>query len=152
MKTTQKLYIFRLLLEWLLTLVYYRCSAIYIRSNCVDHLIFESHLLLAALLGHNGNTILSSLTESEINDVINKMFYIEGFMLSMAIPTKNYLSIEVIINTLRKLLTSANQQQIIMYLPSYLYAKIIGYVKTPYTTEIIYRLIVFFLNQNKPQK
>jgi hypothetical protein len=108
--------------------------------------------LLAALLGHNGNTILSSLTESEINDVINKMFYIEGFMLSMAIPTKNYLSIEVIINTLRKLLTSANQQQIIMYLPSYLYAKIIGYVKTPYTTEIIYRLIVFFLNQNKPQK
>lgn len=76
MKTTQKLYIFKLLLEWLLTLVYYRCSAIYIKSNCVDPLIFEAHLLLSAFLGHSGNSILSSLTEQECNDVYNKMLYI----------------------------------------------------------------------------
>lgn len=149
MKTAQKIYIFKLLLEWLLTLVYYRCSAIYIRSNCVDQLVFEAHLLLSVLLGYGGNSILSSLTEVEINDIVNKMFYIEGFMLSIAIPTKNYLSIEVILSTLRKLLTSAHPQKIVMYLPSYLYAKLIGYVKTPYTTEIIYRLLIFFLTQNK---
>lgn len=40
MKTSQKVQLFTLLLEWLLTLVYYRCSAIYIKSNCVDPLIF----------------------------------------------------------------------------------------------------------------
>jgi hypothetical protein len=67
----------------------------------------------------------------------------------MAIPTKNYLSMEVIIITLRKLLTSAAQQKITMYLPSYLYANLIGYVKTPYTTHIIYRLLAYFLQKHK---
>lgn len=70
-------------------------------------------------------------------------------MLSLAVPSKNYLLVEVILNTLRKLLTSVSQQRITMYLPSYLYAKMIGYVKTPYTTDIVYRLLVYFLNNNK---
>lgn len=148
MKTTQKLYIFQLLLEWLLALVYYRCSAIYITSSCVDPLIFQANLLLSVLLGYGGNSILSSLTEGVVNDVANKMIYIEGFLLSMAIPTSNYLSIEVIISTLRKLLTSINQQKINMYLPSYLYANLIGYVKTPFTTHIIYALLSYFLTKN----
>ena len=75
--------------------------------------------------------------------------YIEGFLLSMAIPTKNYLSMEVIISILRKLLTSAIKQKITMYLPSYLYANLIGFVKTPYTTHIIYRILAYFLHEHK---
>jgi hypothetical protein len=62
MKTNQKVYVFQLLLEWLLALVYYRCSAIYIASHCVDPLIFQANLLLSVLLGYGGNSILSSLT------------------------------------------------------------------------------------------
>jgi hypothetical protein len=66
MKTSQKVYLFNMLLEWLLALVNYRCSAIYISSSCVDPLIYQAHLLLCVLLGEGGYSILSSLIEGDV--------------------------------------------------------------------------------------
>jgi hypothetical protein len=39
MKTHKQLALLRLLLEWLLGLIHYRCSALYLKSTCVDPLI-----------------------------------------------------------------------------------------------------------------
>lgn len=84
--------------------------------------------------------------------MFNKLFYIEAFLLSIAIPTKNWLTIAVIINTIRKILSSVHQIKITMYLPSYLYANLIGFVKSPFTHEIIFRLFAYFLTIKTPKK
>lgn len=39
-----------------------------------------------------------------------------------------------------------------MYLPSYLYANLIGFVKSPFTHEIIFRLFAYFLTIKTPKK
>lgn len=51
LKTQQRLHLFKLVLDWILSLISYRCSALYIKSSCLDPLIFQAHLLLSGLLG-----------------------------------------------------------------------------------------------------
>lgn len=70
----------------------------------------------------------------------------------MSIPTKRYLNIQSVINTLRKLFLSAHPQKIVMYLPSYLYGNLIGFIKTPYTTDIIFRLLAHFVSKFKNER
>jgi hypothetical protein len=67
----------------------------------------------------------------------------------MAIPNSDYLLLQVVLVCVRKLLTSAPKQKIQMYLPSYLYADLIGFIKTPFTTEVIARLLIHFLERGK---
>lgn len=68
-------------------------------------------------------------------------------MLAMAIPSNRYLNVQAALNTMRKILTSCPQQNIFMFFPSYLYSNLIGFVKDPYTTEIIYRLLIYFIKE-----
>lgn len=76
MKTHRQLALLRLLLEWLLGLVHYRCSALYLRSSCVDPLIREAHLLLGVLLGSPQHSPVSTLPEQELRQLFNSFMYI----------------------------------------------------------------------------
>ena len=70
----------------------------------------------------------------------------------MAIHQDSNLEISIVVKTLRWLFMSTHPQRINMYLPSYLYARLIGFVKNPYTIVIIYRLLIFFLNKKGKTK
>lgn len=70
----------------------------------------------------------------------------------MSIHQDNTLDISIVVKTLRWLFMSTHPQRINMYLPSYLYARLIGFVKNPYTIAIIYRLIIYFLNKKSKVK
>ena len=58
LKSTYRIELFRLLIEWLHTLIEYRCSGIYINSSCVAPLISQTYLLLSTLLAFNGSALL----------------------------------------------------------------------------------------------
>lgn len=63
LKSSQKIKLFKLILEWLLNLIYYKCSAIYIESNCVDPLIIQANFMLSSLIGYDNHSILSTMLE-----------------------------------------------------------------------------------------
>lgn len=123
-KGSYRLEFFRLLLDWLFTLIQYRCSAIFVNSSCVGPLINQTYLLLSALLGFDGHSfILNYMSEQELNGCFNRLLYINGFVLSKAIQNKNYLDVNTVTVVLRKILTSVSYQKVNIYLPSYLFAK-----------------------------
>ena len=132
-KSSYRLSLFRLLLDWLFTLITYRCSAIYLNSSCVPPLIFQTYLLLFSLLGCDGHSLLLNyMNEQELNETFNRLLYINGFILSKAIPLKDFLTINTVLVVLRKLLTSFTHQKITTYMPSYLFGKEIGFLSTPF--------------------
>lgn len=52
---------FQLFIDWLFTLIKYRCSAIYLSSSSVDPLIYQTNLVLASLLGYDQQSLLGSM-------------------------------------------------------------------------------------------
>jgi hypothetical protein len=67
-KGTYRLELFRLLLDWLFTLIQYRCSAIFLNSSCVGPLITQTYLLLSAMLGLDGHYfLLNYMNGDELN-------------------------------------------------------------------------------------
>jgi len=63
------------------------------------------------------------MLEHELNEVFNKMMYINGFLLSITIPGKNYLQINIALVVVRKLLIATTGQKVTEFIPSYLFAK-----------------------------
>ena len=74
------------------------------------------------------------------------MIYISGFVLVKAIAEKNILRINSVLIVLRKMFTSFSHQKITTYMPSYLFAKEIGFLSSPFCHEVIYKMLLqFFL-------
>lgn len=103
---------FHLVLDWLYCLIKYRCSAIYLSSSCVDPLIYQTNLVLAALLGYDQQSLLGNMLEHELNEVFNKVMYISGYILAVSIPENNYLQINVVLLVLRKIYKSTTHQKV----------------------------------------
>lgn len=104
--------LFQLVLDWLYSLIKYRCSAIYLSSSCVDPLIYQTNLLLAALLGYDSQSLLGSILQHELNEVFNKIMYISCYILAVSIPESNYLQINVVLLVVRKLYKSTTHQKV----------------------------------------
>jgi hypothetical protein len=62
----------------------------------------------------------------------------------MAVPSKDYLTINLVLVVLRKLISSVPHQKVTCFMPSYLFAREIGYLPTPYTHEVIFKLLLNF--------
>lgn len=58
-----------------------------------------------------------------------------------------YFLISMSISCLRKMLTQKNIPDIDIFIPSYLYADMIGFIHCPLTYEIVFRVLVSFLNE-----
>ena len=113
-------------------MVQYRCSAIYLNSSCVGQLIFLTYLLVSGLLGYDDHSlILNYMGETELNETFNKLLFINGFVLAKAVSSKDYLTINSVLTILRKLMTSVTHQKVTTYMPSYLFAKEIGFLSVP---------------------
>ena len=125
--------LFLLLLDWLFNLIKYRCSAIYLSSGCVDPLIYQTNLVLAAVFGFDERSLFGNMLEHELNEVFNKIMYINGYLLAVTIPAKNYMQVNVVLIVTRKLLKATTQQKVTEFIPSYLFAKSVGYLPAPYS-------------------